>query len=233
MPKIAIVAALHRELAGLLKNSRRVDRDYSGRKFTFYDSDDKIIICGGIGLEAARRAAEAVIALYHPAQLHSVGFAGALTETLKVGDIFRPAIVLDARDASRTQIDGGEGTLITFQTVASAQQKKNLAQAYGAQAVDMEAAAVAAAARAHNIPFTATKVISDGLHFEMPDMDRFINTQGQFKTAPFALYAALRPWLWTRVATLASNSSKASKSLSNHLKLRSYSATNVVEAKTT
>jgi nucleoside phosphorylase len=220
MPKIAIVAALHRELAGLLKNSRRVDRDYSGRKFTFYDSDDKIIICGGIGLEAARRAAEAVIALYHPAQLHSVGFAGALTETLKV-------------DASRTQIDGGEGTLITFQTVASAQQKKNLAQAYGAQAVDMEAAAVAAAARAHNIPFTATKVISDGLHFEMPDMDRFINTQGQFKTAPFALYAALRPWLWTRVATLASNSSKASKSLSNHLKLRSYSATNVVEAKTT
>jgi len=135
-----------------------------------------------------------------------------------VGNIFSPAVVLDARDGSRIEIAGGEGTLITFMTVASAEQKANLAQAYGAQAVDMEAAAVAAAAHAHAIRFTATKVISDGLQFDMPETARFIDAQGGFKTASFAFYVALRPWLWRRVAVLASNSNRAARILSEHLK---------------
>ncbi len=51
---------------------------YDGRSFVFFERDDMVVVCGGIGVEAARRAAEAVIALYHPALLQSVGFAGAL-----------------------------------------------------------------------------------------------------------------------------------------------------------
>ena len=59
--------------------------------------------------------------------------------------------------AAALHIPGGEGTLITFTEVATAAQKTNLAQAYAAQAVDMEASAVAAAAHAHNLTFSATK----------------------------------------------------------------------------
>ena len=81
----------------------------------------------------------------------------------------------------------------------------------------MEAAAVAAAARAHGIHFAATKVISDELDFEMPEMARFIDAQGRFKTASFALFVALRPWLWKPVALLASNSRKAAQALGAHL----------------
>jgi adenosylhomocysteine nucleosidase len=232
MPKLAIVAALEREVSGLTRNCLRVEQKYDGRSFTFFERDEMVAICGGIGLEAARRAAEAVIALYHPTQLQSVGFAGALNRSLHIGDIVEPAVVLDARDGSRVKIEGGEGTLVTFMAVASAEQKASLAKAYSAQAVDMEAAAVATAASAHGIRFGATKVISDEFDFEMPETARFIDSQGRFRTAAFAAYVTLRPWLWSRVATLARNSRKAAKALSAHLERLQRQQNEMVEANT-
>jgi adenosylhomocysteine nucleosidase len=231
MPKVAIVAALDREVRGVIRNCARVERAYQGRKFVFFEHDETVVVCGGIGVDGARRAAEAVIALYHPALVQSVGFAGALQSALRVGDIFAPAVVIDARDGSRAEIEGGNGVLITFMTVADADQKANLAKAYGAQAVDMEAAAVAAAARAHGIHFGVVKVISDELSFKMPETARFINSQGRFRSAAFAAYVALRPWLWRRVAALARNSSKAAHALAEHLLHSPPHLNHVAEAK--
>jgi hypothetical protein len=129
--------------------------------------------------------------------------------------------VIDARDGSRVfaAIGDPQNLLVTFMSVAGVQQKAKLAQAYGANAVDMEAAAVAAAAAAHGIGFAATKVISDELNFEIPEMERFIDARGHFKTASFARFFALRPWLWGRVLALAGNSHKAAKILGGHLEL--------------
>ena len=218
MPKVAIVAALEREVSGLTKNWTRVEREYQGRNFLFFERDEMIVVCGGIGQDAARRAAEAVITLYRPTLLQSVGFAGALDASLHIGDVLAPAVVIDARDGSRIEIEGNrQGTLVSFMAVAGIDQKANLAQAYGAHAVDMEASAVAAAARVHGIPFGAIKVISDEYDFEMPHTARFIDSQGRFRTASFALFAALRPWLWPRVAQLARNSRKAARALGEYL----------------
>lgn len=227
MPKVAIVAALEREVSGLTRSWSRVERQHDGRRFIFFERDEIVIVCGGIGMEAARRAAEAVIALYHPTLLQSVGFAGALDADLRVGNLFVPALVIDARDGSRIEIEGApglergsrkeRGSLVTFAAVAGTQQKASLAQAYGAQAVDMEAAGVAAAARAQGIGFAAMKVISDELNFEMPETGRFIAADGRFKTANFAAFVVLRPWLWRRTATLAANSRKAARVLCEHI----------------
>jgi adenosylhomocysteine nucleosidase len=221
MRKVAIVAALEREVSGLTRNWNCVERQYDGRRFVFLERGEVVVVCGGIGLDAARRAAEAVIVQYHPTQLHSVGFAGALIPELHVGDLIAASVVIDARDGSRAFVAGADSqnSLVTYMSVAGVQQKKNLAHAFGAKAVDMEAAAVAAAAVAHGISFAATKVISDESNFELPEMARFIDPQGRFKTANFALFAALRPWLWRRVALLAANSRKATKALSEHLEL--------------
>jgi adenosylhomocysteine nucleosidase len=215
--KVAFIAALDREIAPLVKHWCRTQCEHSGRHFTFYEQNDVVAVCGGIGIGPARRAAEAAISLYHPRHLHSVGFAGALRPELHIGDIFSPSVVIDARDGSRTQLEAGEGTLITFSTVADSTQKTKLAHAYAARAVDMEAAAVATAAQAHGITFGATKVISDELDFEMPSMSRFINCDGQFNSAGFALFITPRPWLWPSVAALARNSRIASQSLSSCL----------------
>jgi adenosylhomocysteine nucleosidase len=219
MPKVAIVAALEREISGLTKNWSRVEQQFDGRRFVFFEGEEMVVVCGGIGVEAARRAAEAVISLYHPTLLHSVGFAGALTSELHVGDLFAPSAVIDARDGSRVFIAGVDSrkSLVTFTSVAGVQQKRNFADAFGAKAVDMEAAAVAAAAVAHGLPFSATKVISDESNFEIPEMDRFIDAQGRFRTVNFVAFVALRPWLWNRVAVLARNSRRAAKVLGEHL----------------
>ncbi|MGA7401026.1 MAG: hypothetical protein WCC99_02710 [Candidatus Sulfotelmatobacter sp.] len=217
MPKVAIIAALHREVRALVKTWARIQREHQGRKFTFFEKDEFVVVCGGVGVESARRAAEAVIALYQPAVVYSVGFAGALDSALRVGDVFAPSVVIDARDGSRTQLDFGDGTLLTFMAVAAPDQKEKLAQAYGARAVDMEAAAVAAATQAHGIGFGVTKVISDELDFEMPEMARFITMDGQFKSASFIRYAAVRPWLWKRVGILARNSNHAARVLAQQL----------------
>jgi adenosylhomocysteine nucleosidase len=221
--KVAIVAALEREVSGLTSGWSRVEREHEGRTFIFSERDEVVVVCGGIGMEAARRAAEAVIALYHPTLVRSVGFAGALDKSLRIGDIFAPAVVIDARDASRVEIDSRnrpekrEGTLVSFMAVAGIDQKANLAQAYSAHAIDMEASAVAAAASAHGIQFDAAKVISDVASFEMPEMARFIDPQGQFRTSSFSFFIALRPWLWPRAALLANNSRKAARALGEHL----------------
>jgi adenosylhomocysteine nucleosidase len=224
MPKLAIVAALEREVRGLTKNCRRIEREHQGRNFVFFERTDKdenmVIVCGGIGLESARRAAEAVIALYQPTELQSVGFAGALDQTMHVGDLFIPSAVIDARDGSRVLVAGidkdSQNALVTFMSVAGARQKRSLAQAFAAKAVDMEAAAVAVAAAAHGLGFAATKVISDELDFEMPQMERFIDVRGQFRTAAFVAFLALRPWLWLRVAALARDSRKAAQALGSY-----------------
>ena len=218
MCRLAIVAALEREIAPLIKDWTRIPREHEGREFTFFEQGDIVAVCGGIGMQSARLAADAVIALYHPAQLHSVGFAGALNKSLHVGDIFSPASVIDARDGSRHQTTAGTGTLLTFMAVADAAQKRKLAQAYSAAAVDMEAAAVASAAQARGIVFGATKVISDELDFDMPGIGEFVSAEGRFRMPGFVLFAALRPWLWRSVAVLAVNSRKASRALCTNLK---------------
>lgn len=218
MPRIAIIAALEHEVSGLIRRSKRVQRNYAERAFIFYELDDAVVIAGGIGVEAARRAAEAAIGLYGVTVAHSVGFAGALDSGLRVGEVFTPAVVIDARDGSRTRLENGSGALLTQMSVADARQKAILGRAYGAQAVDMEAAGVAAACHAHGIEFRATKAISDGFDFEMPETARFIDAQGRFQTARFALYAALRPWLWRPVLALSRNSSRAAESLVKYLK---------------
>ena len=71
MPKIAIVAALEREVSALIKNWNRIQREHEGRSFTFFERGDTVVVCGGIGVQAARRAAEAAITLYLPSLVQS------------------------------------------------------------------------------------------------------------------------------------------------------------------
>jgi len=138
--RIAIVAALEREIRLLVKNWQVSEREHDGRRFRFFENDDVVLVCGGIGTAPARRAAEAVIALFNPDTVYSVGFAGALDSELKVGHVLRPQRVINASDGSSRLLDEGEGVLVSFGSVASPQQKRRLQESFGARAVDMEAA---------------------------------------------------------------------------------------------
>jgi adenosylhomocysteine nucleosidase len=220
--KLAIIAALEREVRPLVKGWPSVKASHQGREFIFYEGEHATLVCGGIGSEAARRAAEAVIANYSPDLLISAGVAGALVPELKVGDTIFPTTLIDTQDRSRheTAIHDapvgntalGRTILASYPEVASVAQKQQLAKSYGAHAVDMEGAAVARAAQVHGIPFLAVKAISDELDFELPEISRFIRS-GQFDTTRFLLHIAVRPWLWLRVIRLARNTQIASEKL--------------------
>jgi adenosylhomocysteine nucleosidase len=108
---------------------------------------------------------------------------------------------------------------VSFASVAGKVQKAKLATTYAAQAVDMEAAAVARGAQAHGVRFRAVKVISDEASFPWPDLERFAGRDGRFREEAFAFHAALRPWLWATVLRLGWNSSAAARALSGHLKV--------------
>jgi adenosylhomocysteine nucleosidase len=226
MSRVAIVAALEREVKPLVRRSKRhpkeewrvVEKEQAGKRFRFFEDDGVVLICGGIGAEAARRAAEAVIALYAPAVIYSAGFAGGLDPALRVADVVRPRRVINASDGSSVNLEGGEGVLVSFGSVASAAQKAKLRESYGADAVDMEAAGVACAAQARGVGFEVVKVISDEFGFTFPSMERFVDSDGQFLEARFALFASLRPWLWMKVIGLARNSNRASRALCDSLR---------------
>jgi adenosylhomocysteine nucleosidase len=212
-PKVAIVTALEREVRPLIRHWRAVDREYDGRKYKFFENERAVLVCGGIGPEAARRATEAIIRLYAPIMVQSAGFAGALDSSLKVGTVLTPICVIDAKDGSRFEAGVGHWVVVSLDQAANVEQKEKLAKSYRAHAVDMEAAAVARGAQTHDITFAALKVISDEASFDMPALDRFVASDGKFRTAAFAVFAAFRPWLWRRVIQLAGNSKKAAQAL--------------------
>ena len=218
MPRLAIVAALEREVRPLVKSWRVTEKEHKGRRFRFFENGDVVLVCGGIGAEAARRAAEAIIAIADPTVVCSAGFAGALESGLKVGDVVRPRTVINAGDASRAIVEGGEGVLVSFAAVASPAQKAKLHESFGAQAVDMEAASVARSAQARGRQLTVLKAISDEMDFEFFPLDLFVNADGKFSESRFAFYTAIRPWLWPRVIRLARNGNRAAHALSMSLR---------------
>ena len=217
MSKVAIVAAMEREVHPLVKQWRVSEKEDGGRRFRFFEDGDVVLVCGGIGAEPARRAAEAVIAIYAPSVVYSVGFAGALDPGVKVGTVVQPAQVINAGDGSRVNLSGGSGILVSLGSVATPAQKAKLKESFGAQFVDMEAAAVARAAQARGVEFAAVKAISDEFDFSFPSMERFVASDGAFQQARFATFAAMRPWLWPQVWKLAHNSNRASCALSDWL----------------
>lgn len=211
--RIAIIAAMEREVKPLIRGWKARAIEHDGRRYRVFENEEAALICAGIGAEAARRATEAAIREVSPERVLSVGFAGALDKTLHVGQVIEPRMVINAADGARTEVRSGAGILVSTKAVADKDQKSRLAKAYGASAVDMEAAAVAQGAQARGVGFGAIKAISDDADFSVPAMDRFVAADGTFQSVRFACHAALRPWLWGSTMALARNSAKASRAL--------------------
>ena len=213
MRRIAIVAALKSEVAPLIRDWNVRLIDHAGRRYQLFENGHAALLCAGIGPEAARRATEAIIHEFQPSHILSVGFVGALDPGLRVSEVFEPRTVINAGDGARTDTGSGQGTLVSFDAVAGPEQKEKLRKAYGASAVDMEAAAVAQGAEVRGIHFGVLKVVSDEAGFAMPPVHGFVAPNGSFRTASFAAHVALRPWLWRRTFVLARNSTRARRVL--------------------
>jgi adenosylhomocysteine nucleosidase len=222
MSTIAIIAAMEREISPLVRGWQRVTLSSSGKKFTLFQRDGVLAVVCGIGCKNAELATSAVVAQYRPTLLVSVGLAGALIRSLKIGSIFTPNVVVDAADgaeyrcvADSNHVSGG--VLVSSGEVAGVEAKRALVNRFHGLVVDMEAAGVARIAQQEQIGFRCVKAVSDEADFVMPPMGQFLNAAGEFQSGRFALWAAVRPWQWARIGALARNSKRATKSLCNRL----------------
>jgi len=214
--RIAIVAALERELRPLTRGWRR---ESTRDGVTVYSSEKAVVAFAGMGVDRAELAAAAALSVGPVHRVISVGWAGALHSGIRRGAVRRVGTVIDpATGEFFDTADAGErlshtAVLVTTDHVVSAREKKHLHDRLAADLVDMEAAAVARMARARGVPFQALKAVSDEYDFDLPGLEKFAAADGQFREGAFALYVALRPALWGRVAQMATHSSTAAANL--------------------
>ena len=220
MTRVAIVAALPGELKPLVRHWPHSAR-YGIRLWAQRNEEEEwIAACAGAGQAAVTRAFAAIEEGGPVSLVFSVGWAGALREDLAPGSAYNVAGVIDIQTGERFACEAGAGELwlATSPRVANAAEKLRLAAAYNAALVDMEAAAVARLAAMRSIPFYSIKGVSDGLHDRLPDFNPFLAANGRFRTARFALFAALRPIYWPALVRMGENSRQASQSIAESLR---------------
>ena len=223
MSKVAIIAAMEREMAPLVRGWKRATLSSGDKTLTLFESNGVLAVIAGIGCRNAEQAARTAVQQYRPSLLISAGLAGALIRSLKAGSVFTPSVVVDAADGAeyRCVADGNHvsgGVLVTSAEVAGAEAKRELVTRFHGLVVDMEAAGVAKVAHQEQIGFRCVKAISDEADFAMPPMARFIAADETFQSGRFALWAAVRPWQWARIAVLAGNSRRATTALCDRLR---------------
>ena len=206
---VAIVAAMHVELGPLLGKLR----PRQVNSVELFELEGAAIAVGGIGEKRARVAAKIIADSAQPRFLVSAGIAGAVSPRLKIGDVGRIREVVDVATGERYQTQGGEWVLATSQAVSDPAGKQELLTKYGADVVDMEAAAVAQVSKENGLAFAAVKSVSDDATFPMPPMMEFIGRDGKFATGRFLVYMALHPKWWGTLEKIKSNSRVASVNL--------------------
>jgi adenosylhomocysteine nucleosidase len=213
--RVAIIAAFPDELKPLVRGWPHSSRN-SVRFWAQRNSEEEwIAACAGAGQQAATRAFAAIEEGGPIDLVFSIGWVGALTPELAPGTAHNAAGVIDVRTGERFRCDAGAGELwlVTSPKVADAAEKQRLAAAYGAGLVDMEAAGVARLAAMRGIPFYCVKGISDGFADKLPDFNRFMSSDGQFKLARFAVFVLVRPWYWPALVRMGENSRMAARGI--------------------
>lgn len=186
-------------------------------KVVLYTSHCGVVACAGMGAERATLALAAALQIRPIDRVVSVGLAGACDPALRVGTVIRAGLVVDTRTGERFGTSDDGCVLATSPRVAGVAGKSRLRETYGADAVDMEAAAVARVAMAGGREFRAIKAISDEAEFALPAMDRWVTSDGHFREGAFALHTALRPAGWGPLWQLARNSRQALLALTDEL----------------
>lgn len=216
--RIAIIAALPREIAALVRGTK-ADASLIKDGVWLYRLEGAVVVAAGMGAERAAIAVEAALSVGDVRVLISTGLAGGCAPGGVAGSVMEAGVVVDVRTGERfvSEVESGV-TLATSGTIASVHEKARLAESWGAALVDMEAATVARLALAKGMGFRAIKGVSDGYDFELGALAKFEGERGSFRTGAFAAYTAVRPWTWGKAMELGRGSAKALKGLDEVLR---------------
>ena len=138
-----------------------------------WEDDSVALVKTGIGRE---NAVEALAAVSSAKLLVSTGFAGALQPGMSSGDLVMEVAGLDLEvPQTAREIAAAQKTPFHFGRIAHTDKvlfdpadKAALGKAQRAAAIDMESAAIRAAADRLGVPFLAARVVLDGLDDRLP-----------------------------------------------------------------
>ena len=148
-------------------------------------SRDLAIFHTGVGRKGCENKIEQLLHAQRPRMVISSGFAGAVTETLKVGDLivaenFSDPGLLGSAVRGLGDRSIRTGKLFSSETIVdSLEERTAIAQKHGSIAIDMETEVIAEVCRAHEVPLLSLRVISDAPDTPLPlpagvlfDLDR-------------------------------------------------------------
>jgi adenosylhomocysteine nucleosidase len=152
----------------------------------------------GMGRERAARGTEQFLGQLPVRLLVLAGYAGALRPEIKRGQIAVASNYLDA--GSALWFSGAEVPEARIATadavVGDPESRRKLAEATGADLVDMETDAVANIARSRGIPFVSLRVVTDDFEDRLP-VDAIAaaweSQGGSIRPIPLTLHLATHP----------------------------------------
>jgi len=218
-PKIAIIAALPREISGLVRGTRP-EANLRRDGIHLHQIDGAVVAAAGMGASRVTLAVDAALRTEGIELVVSTGLAGACSSEVRAGEVVEATTVVDAKTGEQypCAAAGTERLLATIDAIAGTREKARLRESYNAVLVDMEAATVARLALARGLRFRAVKGVSDAHDFDMESMSRFTDVRGHFRTAAFALHTALRPQNWSSAMRLGRESNRALTKLWDELR---------------
>lgn len=201
-----MVAAMAREFDGLRRHSSAWTPlagpiDFACRAVV--SGRSWILAANGPGPRLASQAVTAAARFARVRAAVSVGYAGALDPALAPASVFVPAEVVDAASGERFRVaNPGSGVLLSQDAIAAtARDKAALRDRFQADAVEMEAAAVARWAVSERVPFYCIRGISDTATESFTiDFNGVRDRNGRIPASRVLWQALARPW--TRIPDL-------------------------------
>jgi adenosylhomocysteine nucleosidase len=178
----------------------------------------------GIGRANAEKATRAFLASQTPELLLTCGFAGGLVPELKIGDVVFeiPDTGNDGYAAVRAKLEAGgakPAKIVSVDRIATtAKEKQELRKTTGADAAEMESAAVQAICRERGIRCVTVRVISDTANDDLPlDFNQFLNEDKSIDMSKLMMAVAKAPWKMGALMQLQQNTKMAAHKLAEAL----------------
>ncbi len=187
-------------MEGVLANAdraKKLDWPLDFARMAWLAGEQLLLLANGPGPKLAGRAVEIAKQREELKGLVSTGFCGALNPALEPCDIFVATELLGlacALSAPRSNRHFKNGKMLSIDRVVSTAAEKAELHKTGADAVDMEAASVAAKSTEWNIPFYCIRVVTDTADETFPlDFNRMRDRNGRFDRVRIMTAALRRP----------------------------------------
>jgi adenosylhomocysteine nucleosidase len=214
--RIGIIAALAGELKPLVRGwSRQPDGAYLSQR----GEVAVIAVARGMGTVRAEQAVAIAETYGSLDAMVSVGWAGGASCGVQPGTAYEMGEVIDAESGRRytTAAATSPIKLATLDRVAGREEKRRIAETYGASLVDMEAAAVARLALRKGVPFFCWKAVTDVATEEMPDFNLFLDREKQLRIPRLATYALTHPRYMAPLLRMGRNGKRGADELGQAL----------------